>query len=314
MHFSKRRQLTALSNPNGVIAATAMDQRERLRSMLAAAKECDPAAIPDDMLGEFKLAVTRILSPYSSAILLDTEWGLHAAAQRAADCGLLLTYESDTFRLTGARMPSLIPHLSVRRLADLGAQGIKVLVLYNPDEDPLVNEAKKAFIERVGAECTAHHRPFFLEFVANDVTPETKPRAVIDYMHEFSKQRYRVDVLKVEFPFHPSHTRAQKIEFCRRAAEVCSKPFIYLSAGVNHPEFLDSLEIAAASGARYSGVLCGRATWQDGIPAYVRQGMSAFEDWLADQGTRNMLALNAALTGATPWRAFDKAASSEAGA
>jgi tagatose 1,6-diphosphate aldolase len=298
----KQQRLAALANANGVIAATAMDQRARLRAMLADAKGCASEAIPEQALIDFKAAVTRVLSPHASAILLDTEWGLDGARQRAASCGLLLTYEADTFFLAGVRLPSLIPHLSVRRLVELGASGIKILVLYTPDEDAAINEQKQAFVERVGAECEANDVPLFAEFVAYNVTPETKPRVVSETMREFSRPQYRVGVLKVEFPFHASHSRADAVEFCRRAAETTDKPFIYLSAGVSHARFVESLQIAAESGARFSGVLCGRAMWQDGIPIFVRDGRAALEDWLSRQGVENVQRVNAALARATPWQ------------
>ena len=62
----------------------------------------------------------------------------------------------------------------------------------------------------------------------------------------------------------------------RRAADVSTKPFIYLSAGVSNPEFTEALELAAEAGTRFSGVLCGRATWKDGIAVYGKQGGAAF--------------------------------------
>jgi tagatose 1,6-diphosphate aldolase len=298
----KHQRLAALATPRGVIAATAMDQRARLRAMLADAKGCPAEQIPEEALVDFKAAVSRVLSPHASAILLDTEWGLEGAAECAGSCGLLLTYESDTFFLTGTRLPSLLPHLSVRRLVELGASGIKVLVLYTPDEDPQINDLKQVFVERVGAECDANEVPLFAEFVAYNVTPENKPRLVTETMREFSKPRYRVDVLKVEFPFHPSHSHEQAVEYCRRAADAAGgTPFIYLSAGVSHARFVESLQMAAESGAPYSGVLCGRAMWQEGIPIFARDGRPALEEWLSTQGVENIQRVNAALKSATPW-------------
>jgi tagatose 1,6-diphosphate aldolase len=300
----KQQRLAALSTADGVIAATAIDQRARLRAMLAQAQGCAPEQIHDDAMAEFKAAIARVLSPHASAMLLDTEWGLEGARQLAPGCGLLLTYESDTFHLTGTRLPTLIPHLSVRRLVELGASGIKILVLYTPDEDPQINQVKHAFVERIGAECDANDVPLFAEFVAYDVTPATKARVVAETMREFSKPRYRVDVLKVEFPFHASHTRTEAAESCRRAAEAAEVPFIYLSAGVSHAKFIESLETAAESGARFSGVLCGRAMWQDGIPLFVKNGRAALEDWLSTQGVENIRRVNQALGAATPWHAL----------
>jgi tagatose 1,6-diphosphate aldolase len=48
-------------------------------------------------------------------------------------------------------------------------------------------------------------------------------------------------------------------------------------------------------------VLCGRATWKEGIPVYAKQGAKALEDWLAKEGVKNINAVNGALKAATPW-------------
>ena len=76
---------------------------------------------------------------------------------------------------------------------------------------------------------------------------------------------------------------------------------MYLSAGVSNAEFIEALEFAIESGSRFSGVLCGRATWQDGIPVYAKQGAKALEDWLNTTGIENITRLNDVLTAAQPW-------------
>jgi tagatose 1,6-diphosphate aldolase len=66
--------------------------------------------------------------------------------------------------------------------------------------------------------------------------------------------------------------------------------------------FRESLEYAAESGAKFNGVLCGRATWKDGIPVYAKEGGAAFERWLEDRGVKNITMLNDTLRqAATPW-------------
>ncbi len=66
--------------------------------------------------------------------------------------------------------------------------------------------------------------------------------------------------------------------------------------------FRETLELAAEAGTPFAGVLCGRATWQDGIPVYAQQGLSALESWLEDRGVANITALNETLAkGAKPW-------------
>ena len=53
----------------------------------------------------------------------------------------------------------------------------------------------------------------------------------------------------------------------------------------------------------FSGVLCGRATWKEGIPIYAKQGLKALEDWLSTEGVKNINAVNDAIKGAKPWHA-----------
>ena len=314
----KAVRLSALADERGVIAALAMDQRSSLRKMLAAAAGAAPPAITDRQLADFKETVTRHLSPFASAVLLDPEYGLPAAASRAESCGLLLTYESDGFENPRPhRMLQLLPEYSVRRLCGLGAQGIKILLSWAPDGDAAANDHKRVLIERIGAECEALGVPFFLEPVVYDpagLNPleaaflKQKPEWVARTVEEFSAGRYSVDVLKVEFPVGAAAVRdgvfskAEALEWYRRADAASGIPFIFLSAGVSNDEFTASLRLAAEAGARFSGVLCGRANWQGGAPAFVRGGVDALSEWLSVDGVQNMAAVNDCLRAAVGWR------------
>src|SRR6266700_3462974 len=165
----KIHHLRNLSNDKGVIAAAAMDQRGSLAKSLAAARGCSQKDITDNMMEEFKSAVTRILTPYASAILLDPEWGLPAAKVRAKNAGLLLAYENSGYDNTQpGRLPDLLPHVSVKRIKEWGADAVKILLYYTPFDDTKINDIKHAFIERIGAECATYETPFFLEFIGYD--------------------------------------------------------------------------------------------------------------------------------------------------
>jgi len=319
----KIKHLNALSNKDGVIAAAAMDQRGSLRKMIAQAKNVPQDQVPDEQLVEFKTAVSKVLTPHASAILLDTEFGLPAAKARAKNAGLLLAYEESGYDNTKpGRLPDLLPDLSARRIRELGADAVKILLYYTPFEKPELNEIKHAFIERVGAECVANDIPFFCEFVGYDPQggdekgfeyAKKKPEVVIGSMKEFSKPQYNIDVLKVEVPVNSNfvegsagykgqtaYSRQQALDLFRKAADVASKPFIYLSAGVSNPEFVESLGMAAEAGTDYSGVLCGRATWKDGVGVYGKKGAAALEDWLSNEGVKNIEAVNDAIKTAKP--------------
>ena len=312
--------LKAVSDERGVIAAAAMDQRGSLKKSLAKEKGSD---VDDHALVEFKELVTEVLTRHASAILLDPEFGLPASKKRNGK-GLLLAYEKTGYDATEpGRLPDLLDHWSVRRLKQEGADSIKVLLYYTPFEKKSINDVKHAFIERIGDECRAHDISFFLEFVGYDAEggdekgieyAKKKPEITRAAMAEFTQEKYGVDVLKVEVPIQmeyvegtrackgtSAYTRAEALQHFRHAADASTKPFIYLSAGVSNPVFIETLELAAESGAKFNGVLCGRATWKDGIPVYAKQGARAFENWLKDEGVRNIKNVNRALQAATPW-------------
>src|SRR6476620_9157903 len=312
--------MKAVSNDRGVIAAAAMDQRGSLQKALAKEKGGD---VGDKELEEFKSLVTEVLTPHASAILLDPEWGLPASKRRAKDAGLLLAYEKTGYDKTGAgRLPDLLDDWSVRRLKEAGADCVKILLYYTPLDPKPINDIKHAWVERLGDECRANDVPFFLEFVGYEEGADEKgleyakkkPHIVTESMREFSKERYGVDVLKVEVPVNmkfvegvkcfggqKAYSKQEAIDHFHKAASVATKPFIYLSAGVSNAEFSETLELAGESGVKFNGVLCGRATWKDGIPIYAKQGADAFRKWLESEGVKNIHNVNAKLKAATSW-------------
>ena len=325
--------LRRVSNERGVIAAAAMDQRGSLQKSLAKEKGSN---ISDAMMEEFKSLVAEVLTPHASAILLDPEWGLPASKKRAKNAGLLLAYEKTGYDKTGpGRLPDLLDHWSAHRLKEAGADCVKILLYYTPFDPKEVNDRKHAWVERIGDECRANDIPFFLEFVGYDDGADEKgldyakkkPEIVIASMKEFSKDRYGVDVLKVEVPVNmkfvegvkcfagqKAYTKKEAIDLFHKGASVATKPFIYLSAGVSNAEFSETLELAGESGVKFNGVLCGRATWKDGIPVYAKQGADAFRKWLETEGVKNINNVNSKLKAATPWYSIYEVEPAMAGA
>ena len=192
MSIEKQERLKRLTDEAGIISALAIDQRGALKKMINQYKE----ATSEDII-QFKQMVSQYLTPYASAILLDPEYGLPAAALREKECGLLLAYEKTGYdtKMPG-RLPDLLNIWSVKRLKEAGADACKFLLYYDVEE-------------RIGSECEAEGIPFFLEILSYDATigdpsslayAKVKPHKVIEAMREFSKERYQVDVLKVEVP------------------------------------------------------------------------------------------------------------------
>src|SRR5688572_5080830 len=243
--------MKAVSDARGVIAAAAMDQRGSLKKALAKERGAD---VGDHEMEEFKILVTEVLTQHASAILLDPEWGIPASRRRAKNAGLLMAYEKTGYdAATPGRLPDLLDVWSVRRLKEAGADCLKILLYYAPFETTTINDHKHAWVERIGDECRANDIPFFLEFVGYEDGAEEKgvdfakkkPQIVAASMAEFTKDRYGVDVMKVEMPINmkfvegtnafagqKAYTKQEALDHFRRTAEVATKPFIYLSAGV----------------------------------------------------------------------------------
>lgn len=64
--------LKDITRPSGGFAMLAVDQREAMRLMFAAAGA--PVPVTDQHLTDFKVNAAKILSPYASAILVDQQF------------------------------------------------------------------------------------------------------------------------------------------------------------------------------------------------------------------------------------------------
>lgn len=318
----KAAGLEAVADKRGVIAAAAMDQRGLLKNMMV--RELGGKEPSDEQMSEFKEIVARSLTKYASSILLDVQYGLKAT-HNINGKGLLLAYEKAGYSPDKPeRLPTLSEGWSAMRLKEAGAHAVKILVYYTPFEKEWVNNEKKAWIERVGAECRAVDMPFFLEFLSYSVHGEDesgpeyakrKPEIVIKSMEEFSRERYAADVLKVDVPItmayvegtkafkgNTVYTREEAKKLLREAAGKTDLPIVYLSAGVTSPVFLETLQLASEAGVEFHGVLAGRATWQGGVPVYIQDGAKALEDWMNSVGAENIQNINRTLSLARPWR------------
>lgn len=318
---SQYEHLQKLSDQNSVISALAIDQRGSLKKMLAAAanKPADETTIVD-----FKKAVSAELTKYASAILLDPEYGLPASKVRDANSGLLLSYEKTGYDVSEpGRFPDLIENQSALRIKEEGGDAVKFLLYYDVDDPDSINDRKKAFVERVGAESKEIGLPLFVELVSYDENSDNvndaafakvKPHKVIEMTREFSDPRYNISVLKLEVPVNQKfvegftdgneavYSQEEAKKFYKEQSDATDLPFIFLSAGVSNEMFLKELQFAKEAGSTFNGVLCGRATWKPGVEPFAAQGEDAGKKWLETEGKANIDRLNKVLAEtATPW-------------
>ncbi|WP_408059557.1 tagatose-bisphosphate aldolase, partial [Streptococcus uberis] len=275
---------------NGIISALAFDQRGALKRMMAAHQSTEPTV---EQIEELKVMVSEELTPYASSILLDPEYGLPAVKVKDEHAGLLLAYEKTGYdATTTSRLPDCLVEWSAKRLKEAGADAVKFLLYYDVDGDQAINDQKKAYIERIGSECQAEDIPFFLEILTYDEKiadngslefAKVKAHKVNEAMKVFSDERFGIDVLKVEVPVNMNYvegfaegeavfTREEAAQAFKEQEAASHLPYIYLSAGVSAELFQETLVFAAESGAKFNGVLCGRATWAGSVPVYIGQG------------------------------------------
>jgi tagatose 1,6-diphosphate aldolase len=317
---NKFEALERLSNQNNIIGALAIDQRGSLKKMInSVSKEF----IGDEGIIKFKELISEELTPLASSILLDPEYGLPASKKRAKNAGLILAYEKTGYDASEqGRLPDLLDEWSVKRLKEQGADAVKFLLYYDVDEDVEINQYKHVYMERIGSECMAEDIPFFLEIVTYDTNiddaksveyAKVKPEKVIEAMKEFSKSRYHVDVLKVEVPVNMNYvegygekvifTHDETLDFFKEQSEATQLPFIFLSAGVSAKLFQETLKFAHDAGSTFNGVLCGRATWKNGVEVFGAKGYESGRDWLSSEGRKNIEELNNVLNQtASSWK------------
>ena len=205
-----------------------------------------------------------------------------------------------------------------------GVNAVKLLIHYNPEASAVTLAHQRQLARSVGAACEREDIPFLLELMTYPIgepaadTPEFarwRPQHTIASAREFSRDEYRADVLKLEFPADLKYARefcagtfdgrerpavytlAEVKEFCRLLNAAARRPWVILSGGVEIAEFLVSLELAADAGA--SGFLCGRAVWQDALPRYP--DLTSMRVFLEREGVQNFQRANAAAERATPW-------------
>jgi len=315
----KKEGMDRLSADDGFIKALAIDQRGAMNRMFDALG----IETSHEEIERLKELVSEELTPYASSILLDPVYGMPATKVRDKDAGLLLAYEKTGYDNTvPGRLPDLIDDLSVKRILDEGADGVKLLVYYDVDESDEINEQKKAFIERVGSECIGEDVPFYLEILTYDAniedtkSPEyakVKPHKVNGAIAEFSKPQYNVDVLKMETPVNMNfvegysegevvHSKEEAAKYFKEQSDATHLPFIFLSAGVTMELFNQTLEFASEAGSKFNGVLCGRATWSGVVEPFAKEGEEAAREWLRTEGKKNIKDLNKVIEQtATPW-------------
>jgi sulfofructosephosphate aldolase len=246
--------LDALARESGTFLMVAMDQRESLRTMLA---EHGHDAT-DERIADFKVAVTRELSPHGSALLVDSEYGwfdrIVAEHLVAPTCGLIMAVDAlDQEPGQIVEDTTLDDTVDVAAAAADGVVALKLLVIWRDDEQRQRRiEMSQAFSE------LAHRHGLLavLEPVVR-VAEGERESAIVEAARELSVTG--CDLYKCQVPLAGKGDPGEITRWSREidAATVC--PWVVLSQGVDPADFPSAVEAACKGGA--SGMLAGRAVW-----------------------------------------------------
>lgn len=247
-----------LARPSGGFAMLAVDQREAMRAMFA---EHQDAPVTDEQLRDFKVAATRILTPYASAVLIDKQFAFDAAVQARAvapTCALIAA--ADHFI---AGNGEFVTDVEIDRAVDpdavraQGAVAMKLLVIWRPDGDPASRVAMvEEFVDRAhSAGLVAIIEPVCK--APRDGRNWDWNASVIAAAEELGG--LGADLYKAEVPYHGVGDEAEIRAASRRLTTAIDGPWVVLSSGVPTEAFPTAVRLACEEGA--SGFLAGRAVW-----------------------------------------------------
>jgi sulfofructosephosphate aldolase len=247
--------LDALARESGTFLMVAMDQRESLRTMLA---EHGHDAT-DERIVQFKLAVTRELSPHASALLVDSEYGwfdrIVSERLAAPSCGLIMAVDAlDQQPGEIVEDTSLDETVDIAAAAAAGVVALKLLVIWRDDAERARRvEMSHAFSERA----RAHGLLSVLEPVVRGPEGFDREASIVEAAQELSVTG--CDLYKCQVPLAGKGDPAEITRWAREIDAVTACPWVVLSQGVDPADFPAAVEAACKGGA--SGMLAGRAVW-----------------------------------------------------
>lgn len=301
LSIGKYRGLQRATTPDGHFVIVALDHHDAMRRALNATA---PETVTDDEMTAFKTQVARAFAPEVSALLLDP---IYSAGQAVASgildrAGLLVEMEKAGYAMQPLPLIcQILPEWTVAKIKRMGSDGVKLFFYYNTADEARVREQER-LLTKLAGECAAYDLPFYAEPL---LYPVGEPDEV--YAAHYTRrviaaaQRMEAlgaDVLKMEFPLHPSrwNDAAAGSEACAALTNATTVPWVLLSAGVDFETFCGQIEIACAAGA--SGVIVGRALW--GEAAQIADA-DAREAWLQTTGRDRLRQLASLTRAGKPW-------------
>lgn len=255
-----------ITRASGGFAMLAVDQREAMRMMFAAAGA--PAPVADSVLTDFKVNAAKALSPYASAILVDQQFCYRQVVEQnaiAKSCAMIVA--ADEF-IPGNGIPvdSVVIDRKINplQIKQDGGKALKLLVLWRSDEDA---QQRLDMVKEFNELCHSHGLVSIIEPVVRPPRRGDKfdrEQAIIDAAKELGDSG--ADLYKVEMPLYGKGPQQELLCASQRLNDHINMPWVILSSGVDEKLFPRAVRVAMTAGA--SGFLAGRAVWASvvGLP------------------------------------------------
>ncbi len=301
----KFRGLRRMADAGDRFKMLAVDQRPPIKKVTAAARGEAEARAED--VRAVKRALMTALSDHATAVLADPTHALADALKLVSPkLGLIVTLEDSLFRETpGGRLSAEIEGWSVGKIRRVGADAVKVLAWYRPDQSAETAQAQRDFARRVGEACARWDIPYLFELLVYPLPGEAgqtqdyveQPGKLADHVlrsvETFAAPDYGVDVFKLESPVPadacPPEGDRDTAALFAEMGNLAGRPWVMLSAGATKAAFRTVLGHAYAAGA--SGYLAGRAIWWEDFQRFP--DIAAMEAGLRGEAATYMAELNA---------------------
>lgn len=261
-----RYTIKDITRASGGFAMLAVDQREAMRLMFAAAGATTP--VNDQVLTDFKVNAARILSPYASALLVDQQFCYRQIIEQnavASSCATIVA--ADAF-IPGNGIPvdsvTIDHNVDPQQVKRDGGKALKLLVLWRSDEDP---QQRLEMVRTFNQLCHSNGLVSIIEPVVRPPRRGDKfdrDEAIIDAAKELGDSG--ADLYKVEMPLAGRGSQQALLSASQRLNAHINMPWVILSSGVDEKLFPRAVRVAMSAGA--SGFLAGRAVWSSviGLP------------------------------------------------
>lgn len=245
--MSKREDLQKLTNSHGKITIAALDHRGSLKKSL---HPDNPEITTDAEILSWKKEMVSLYENEVAGILIDPIFGKEIIKSNEARNGWMLSMEKTGYGGGDQeRVTEILPDWSVKKAKEMGANGVKLLLYYDPNNAELAAKQKDT-ARRIAQECIEEDIVFLLEPLSYKVVGE-KSLHVLKIVEDLKD--LPVDIFKFEYP----GTR----EACEKISSMIRVPWVLLSAGMEYIKYKEALKVAMESGA--SGFAVGRAVWQE---------------------------------------------------